>query len=277
MSVATAVEVEPFRHFDAEVLAVRPVGASLVRVTFGGPDMRDVTTSGPDQRIKVFLPAEDGLAVPVPTGADWYARYRALPPAGKPVMRTYTIRAARDGEIDVDFVLHGDVGPASRWAGAVAPGDRVVLIAPDGRYPGYRDGERIGADYAPPADADWQLIAGDETALPAISGIVAVLPDDCVAHVFVEVPAEGDRVDWAVPPGVAVTWLVRGEGDLATAVRAANLPPGAGYAWLAGEAGVVRALRRHLVGDRGLDRGRVYFGGYWRRGKSEDAPHEEED
>ncbi|MEU4805457.1 siderophore-interacting protein [Actinosynnema sp. NPDC023587] len=278
MSVTTTeVEAQPFRHFAAEVLAVRPVGASLVRVTFGGAGLRDVTTSGPDQRIKVFLPRAGETDIRVPTGPDWYARYRELPEDERAVMRTYTIRAARDGEVDVDFVLHGDVGPASRWAGGVTPGDRAVLLAPDRRYPGYRDGERVGADYAPPPDAAWQVVAGDETALPAISGIVEALPADAVARVFLEVPAEGDRVDRALPPGVEVTWLVRGPGDasaLTAAVRAATLPDGPGYAWLAGEAGLVRELRRHLVTDRGLDRRRVYFGGYWRRGQSEDAPQE---
>lgn len=237
------------------------------------------SSSGPDQRIKVFLP-RDGEAGPrVPTGPDWYARYRALPESERPVMRTYTIRAARAGEIDVDFVRHGDTGPASRWAGRVAPGQRVVIYGPDGRFPGYREGARLGADYAPPADTAWQLIAGDETALPAVAGIVEHLPANAVAQVYLEVPTEDDRLDLPCGSGVSVRWLVRGAGAVhgaapAAAVRAARLPDEPGYAWLAGESGVVRDLRRHLVRDRGLDRGRVYFGGYWRRGKSEDAPHE---
>ncbi|MEU5691807.1 siderophore-interacting protein [Actinosynnema sp. NPDC020468] len=278
MSVTTDVEVEPYAHFEAEVLAVRSVGASLVRVTFGGPGLRDVTSSGPDQRIKVFLPRERGAEVRVPTGPDWYARYRELPEHERAVMRTYTIRSARDGEVDVDFVRHGDAGPASRWAGAVVPGERVVLFAPDARFPGYRRGARVGSDYAPPRDAVWQLLAGDETALPALSGIVAALPVDAVAHVLVEVPAEGDGVDWSVPPGVTVTRVVRdGRSDVLAAVREVTLPDGPGYAWLAGEAGLVRDLRRHLVRDRGLDRERVYFCGYWRRGRSEDTPREPEE
>ncbi|MEV0678573.1 siderophore-interacting protein [Actinosynnema sp. NPDC050436] len=277
MSVTTEVEVEPFRHFDAEVLAVRPVGASLVRVTFGGAGLRDITTSGPDQRIKVFLPRAGEVVPHVPTGPDWYARYRELPEAERPVMRTYTIRHARDGEVDVDFVRHGDVGPASRWAGTAAPGDRAVLLAPDRRFPGYARGERVGADHLPPAGTAWQVVVGDETALPAISAIVESFPADTVARVFLEVPAEGDRADWALPPGVTVTWLVRGGSTtsaLASAVRAAALPEGPGYAWLAGESGLVRELRRHFVSERGLDRKRVYFCGYWRRGKTEDAAYD---
>ncbi|CCH31772.1 siderophore-interacting protein [Actinosynnema sp. NPDC047251] len=277
MSVTTTeVEVEPFRHFDAEVLAVRSVGASLVRVTFGGEGLRDITTSGPDQRIKVFLPRPGEVVPDVPRGPDWYARYRELAEAERPIMRTYTIRAARDGEIDVDFVRHGDTGPASRWAGVVTPGDRAVLLAPDRRYPGYRAGERIGADYVPPADTGWQVVVGDETALPAISNIVEALPADAAAQVFLEVPAEGDRVDWALPAGVSVTWLVRGSGAsaLSAAVRAAVLPDGPGYVWLAGESSLVRELRRHFVTDLGVDRKRVCFGGYWRVGRSEDTAHE---
>ncbi|AHH98181.1 siderophore-interacting protein [Kutzneria albida] len=279
-SKSATLEVEPFLHFDAEVLATLPIGESLVRVTFGGPGLREVTTCGPDQRIKIFLPRAGETSPRVPTGPDWYARYRDMPERERPVMRTYTIRSARPGQIDVDFVRHGDTGPASSWAGGAAPGDRAVIWAPNARFTDYAEGSRMGSDYAPPADTTWQLIAGDETALPAIGGIVEGLAEGERALVFLEVPTEADRQQWQTAGDVSVTWLPRngvhagGGSALLAAVRAAQLPEGPGYAWLAGESGLVRGLRRHLVGERGVDRKRIYFCGYWRQGKSEDAPHE---
>ncbi|WP_158889695.1 siderophore-interacting protein [Amycolatopsis anabasis] len=270
----SAVGVEPFLHFDAEVVAVTRIGEHLVRVTFGGDGLRGIATGGPDQRIKVFLPQPGSGELAVPTGADWYARFREMPDERRPVMRTYTIRALRPGEIDVDFVLHGDTGPASRWAGRAKPGDRAIIWGPNAEH-----GSPLGAEYGPAEDTAWQLIAGDETALPAIGGIVESLPAGARALVFVEVPGLGDRQDWRTSAEVEVRWLPRDgvpagrSTALVDAIRAADLPEGPVYAWLAGEAGGVRALRRHLVRERLIDRRRISFCGYWRYGKNEDAPH----
>ncbi|GAA1954618.1 siderophore-interacting protein [Amycolatopsis minnesotensis] len=265
------------------MLATAPIGRSLTRVTFGGPEVPKVTAFGPDQRIKIFLPRA-GEAVPlVPTGPDWYRRYRALPERQRPPMRTYTIRSTRPGELDVDFVRHGDLGPASRWAGRAVPGDKVVILAPNAGLAGRAEPRRMGADYLPPADSTWRLIAGDETALPAIGGIVESLAGGEHARVFVEIPVDADRQQWRTAGEVSVTWLPReGASDapgaaLLHAVRATELPEGRGYAWLAGEAFLVRDLRRHLIGERGMTRAQIDFCGYWRRGKSEDAAYEPDD
>ncbi|WP_232519797.1 MULTISPECIES: siderophore-interacting protein [Actinosynnema] len=265
---------EPFRHFDAEVLATRALGRSMVRVTFGGPALRDVRTWGPDQRIKLFFPRSGQAGLTVPTGADWYTRFRELPDRERPAMRTYTLRAVRHGQIDIDFVRHGDTGPASTWAGRAAVGDRTVILAPNAHHVP-ENPARMGADYAPPADTAWQLIAGDETALPAIGGIVESLPRGVRARVVLEVPSASDRQDWRTEGEVDTTWLVRGvDTPLLEAIRAEGVPDGPGYAWLAGESSLVRGLRRHLVKDLGVDRKRVYFCGYWREGRPEETAHE---
>jgi NADPH-dependent ferric siderophore reductase len=155
-------------------------------------------------------------------------------------------------------------GPASRWAAEAAPGDRVVLLGP-----AVEDNKSVC--FRPPPQADWMLIAADETALPAVGGILAWLPAGTHARIWLEVPHAGDVQELPCAGDARITWLVRDDGDdLVQAVRAAALPEGAPYAWLAGESSVVRALRRHLVGDRGLDRDAVTFGGYWRRGASEE-------
>lgn len=238
--------------FDVTVSAVRPLAKHLVRITFAGPSLAEFTDDGPDQRCKVFIPRPDGSRPAVPRGADWYPRWQAMPDDERPTIRTYTVRAARpsDCEIDIDFVLHGDSGPASAWACRAAIGDPLVIF---GAY----------AEFDPPPYADWCLLAGDETALPAIAAILERLTVPVLA--FVEVSGPGERLD------LPVRWLCRSAGEsLLSAVCAAEFPAGTPYVWIAGESSAVRAIRRHLVRDREIPAEFVEFMGYWKRGSSID-------
>ena len=290
-----------FRPFAVRVARVRSLGPSFRRVTFTGPDLDEFASQGADQRIKVLFPlAATGLA-DCPLGDDWYARWRALPDDRRTPMRSYTVRAARPlrREVDVDFVLHGPHGPASTWALGARPGDEVVLVGPNARFPGSPG----GVEWRPPAGARGLLLAGDETAVPALGAIAEGLPGGTGARVLLEVPTEDDVLDLDVPVDVRLTWLprrcggtVRPRGALLTAAVCAaaeelgsasgaaevdevdpdtlvwEVPddPGSGavYAWLAGEAGVVTGLRRHLLREAGLDRRSVAFMGYWREGRA---------
>ncbi|MFD7923839.1 siderophore-interacting protein [Streptomyces sp. NPDC059740] len=270
----TAAPTTPFRFFDVQVLRSHRLGPSMVRVTFGGGRLASVACGGRDQRIKLFLPqAHQSAPVFDDTGEGWYTAWRAQDPAERAVMRSYTVSGQRTTEagteLDIDFALHGDGGPACRWASRCRPGDQVALLAPVVEDNG-------GIDFRPPPGTDWILLAGDETALPAMEAILAWLPPGTRAKVWVEVPSAQDRRPLPSFADTDITWLVR-EGAardraeaMVDAVRGASLPEGAPYAWIAGEAGTVKALRRHLVGERGLDRRSVKFTGYWRRGACEE-------
>jgi NADPH-dependent ferric siderophore reductase len=305
-----ALPIPAYRIFAVQVSGLQRLSPSFLRVTFTGADLADCAPNGWDQRIKVLLPLPGRGLADCPTGADWYAEWRALPAERRNPIRTYTVRAARPAarEMDVDFVLHGAAGPASAWAETAAVGDEVALVAPNARFPGPTG----GFEWHPPADASCLLAAGDETAVPAICAIVEALPAGPPARVFLEVPTAADILPLTVPAGVEVTWLPRRTDEAAApaphgvrltaaVVRAVQeLPGGAGpaphalddvdvdaeilwevpedlprttsgpYAWLAGEAGTVKGLRRHLVQETGLDRGSVAFMGYWRLGKASD-------
>ncbi|SFF79038.1 siderophore-interacting protein [Blastococcus tunisiensis] len=308
-----AVQVPVYRPFAVQVSRLQRLSPSFLRVTFTGPDMADFSSNGLDQRIKVILPLPGRSVVDFPADPDWYGAWRALPVEEQMPIRTYTIRALRPelGEVDVDFVLHGATGPASAWAETAAPGDEVVLIGPNARFPGPTG----GFEWHPPADASCLLLAGDETAVPAICAIVETLPAGRRARVLLEVPTAADALNVAAPSGVEISWLPRWPDDgtapaprgalLTAAVVAAvdelgdELSPTPGvdlddvdvdagilwevpeedalprrssgvYAWLAGEAGVVKGLRRHLVQERGVDRRSVAFMGYWRDGRTSD-------
>jgi NADPH-dependent ferric siderophore reductase len=299
-AVDLAPGVPAYRPFAVRVARVAQLGASFRRVTFSGGDLDEFAAGGADQRIKVLLPLPGSGLGDWSTGGDWYADWRALPAGKRNPMRTYTVRAARplEREVDVDFVLHGPTGPASVWAQRARPGDEVVLVGPNARF----TGPTGGVEWCPPAGARSLLLAGDETAVPAMSAIAEALPYGTAARVVMEVPTEDDVLDLEVPADVRLTWLPRRCGTstrprgalLAAAVCAAaaeiggcpsgtdvdDLDPGqpvwevpdepagtGAYVWLAGEAGIVTGLRRHLLREAGFDRRSVAFMGYWRAGR----------
>lgn len=277
--MTTAAEPAPFRFFDLRVARTRRLGPSLVRITFTGQDedgIEDLAAGGRDQSLSLFLPhpGQDAPVVPVDAGdlSAVLGAYRALPGDVRAVMRSYTVREQRAeaGEVDIDFAVHEDGGPACRWALAAEPGHRVTVLGP-------AVADNTGVRCRPPLDTDWVLIWADETALPAAAAILEWLPAGRKAKVWLEVPRAGDRLPLESDADADVTWLVREENapSAVEAVAAAKLPEGVPYAWIAGESGSVRALRRHLVNDRGFDRRKVTFVGYWKRGLSEDGLREE--
>ncbi|MFF7946665.1 siderophore-interacting protein [Streptomyces griseorubiginosus] len=262
----TTAVAAPFRFFSLQVLRTRRLGPSLVRVTFVGEDLQYFFSDGHDQSLSLFLPAEGRTepGVPVELGDGWWQGWREQSDDVRAVMRSYTLRSLRrdPDEIDIDFVLHEPAGPASRWAARAVTGDRVQLLGP-----AIADNRAIR--FRPPADTDLVLLWGDETALPAVSAILEALPAGQRARVWLEVHDAGDIQDLATDADAEITWLV-GESPL-DVVREAQLPPAAQpYAWIAGESGRVKELRRHFVRERGVDRRRVTFVGYWRLGMTEE-------
>jgi NADPH-dependent ferric siderophore reductase len=265
-AAATSPRTAPFRLFDVHVVRVERLGPTMTRITFGGDGLAALVCGGRDQRIKLFLPRPHQETPIAPDGEDWYARWCAMDPDERAVMRTYTVCGQRRDpqEFDVEFAAHGDGGPASRWAASARPGDRVAVLGPTAA-------DNAGVDFRPPDGTGWVLLAADETALPAVSGILAALPAGRPVRAWIEVPHAQDIRRLPTAAEAEVTWLIRGQGPpVLDAVRGAPLPSGVPYAWIAGESGTVRALRRHLVGERGFDRRAITFTGYWRRGASEE-------
>lgn len=190
-----------YRPFDLRVLRAARLSPSFVRVTLGGPGLTGFSFHGYDQRMNLaFGPSAATLL----TAPDWTAVWR-----GEGIdLRTYTIRAFRPAtlEVDVDFVLHGDTGPAGPWAAGCTAGDRMVMIA---ATPGHPVSDIA---WSPPPGAGRMLIAADETAVPAVAGILASLPSSAAPTVVVEVPTPDDRFDVPAPPGTRITWLARSCG-----------------------------------------------------------------
>lgn len=249
----------------AKVRRVHPLNPHMVRITVAGETPDWFTLKGPCGHIRVYFPPAGEDAPPLPTagpnGAEW--------PAGqRPVSRAYTPRSwnPETAELDIDFVLHG-TGPGASWASQVKPGQTILVGAQS-------------TPYLPDAAADWHLLVGDETALPAIATILEQLPYTTQADVFVEVRDRSVEQPLESAASLNVKWLHRGPnpaaagGALIAAVRAAELPEGEGRVFVACEAAAMREIRRHLLEDRGLERGAVYTQGYWKLGASNHPDHD---
>ncbi|MCX5179221.1 siderophore-interacting protein [Streptomyces virginiae] len=276
-TASDAPAVAHFRFFALEVLRTRRLGHSFLRVTFGGESLAGFRSGGFDQSLSLFLPAADQEHTVLPSTDEdtWFAAWRGMPDEERPVMRSYTVREQRrtpEGadEVDIDFVLHGDTSPASRWAGRAVTGRRILAIGP-------AVAENKSVRFQPPADTDAIWMYADETALPAAAAILDRLPAGTRVKAWFEIPHEDDRLDLATLADADITWIVRESHgrerteQVLSALRSAE--PGAAdtpYVWLAGESGTIRAVRRHFVQERSVDRRAVRFTGYWRLGASEE-------
>lgn len=258
---------KPRRYRDFRILKVirtRQLTPAMRRITLGGDE---IAGFGEGPNVKLLVPPA-GISEPKwpMAGPDGKAIWPPL--AERPSLRTYSLRRhdAGRGEIDIDFVLHGEHGPASRWAASAAAGDLLGVGGPGGLTI---------------RDADFYLLAGDHTAVPAISRIVERLPPHARGHAFLEVPGPEDEQRFETRADIGITWLHRngseaGRNDLLhDAVRAMPWPVGMRvFAWIGCESATVRRLRAYVRGERGLDARQHLAIGYWRYGMNETSYHD---
>ncbi len=246
----------PRRLKQVRVLRTEWLTPHMIRVVGGGAGFEH--NGFADAYLKLQFPVP-GVTYPEPFDME---RVRAeLPREQWPRMRTYTVRAYDEqaDELTIDFVHHGDEGVAGPWAAAARPGDTLMFMGPGGAY-------------APSPSADWHLLVGDEAALPAIGAALEAMPAGAVVRAFVEVADAREEQDIPTKADAQVRWLHRSAGaDIVQTVRDLEFLPGEVHAFVHGEADMVRALRPHLLTDRGVPKERLSISGYWRRGKDEDG------
>jgi NADPH-dependent ferric siderophore reductase len=224
-----------------DVIAKRQVTPNMLRITLGGPGLADFPADQTSAYIKLRLPDQA---------------------AGREVVRTYTVRSHRSDEIDVDFALHEECGPATLWAMNTEAGDSIMVGGPGPRklvHP----------------DADWYLLVGDMTALPAISGNLELLPDTARGNAVIEVMDEADIQDLQKPPHINIEWVINprpghDSAPLLERVRSVAWAPGTASVWAACEFASMRQLRDYFRNERGLSSGNLYISSYWKAGISED-------
>lgn len=247
------------------VSAVSHPTPNIARITLSGDELASFESSGPTDHIKVFFPdpATGVLNAPTMT-AD------GLQPASGPVIsRDYTPLGFRshDGhhELDVDFVVHGDEGPASAWAGHATVGDPLVIAGPRGSK-------------LLPQEATHVILIADETALPSCSRWIDMLPTSVNITAIFDVADESAKSYFSTDQQARISaeWLYRrdGLGQLDAALHALGEIGESTFVFLAGEAGTLVSLRRYLRRELGLPKQQVAVEGYWRRGVTNADHHE---
>ena len=230
------------RVIQTRVEDVRRLTPHLIRVVVGGEDLEGFAAGEfTDHYVKLQIPPQ-GAPYSAPFDADDVKAH--LPREQWPRTRSFTVRQwdPERALLTIDFVDHGDTGVAGPWASAARPGDGLQLMGPGGAY-------------APDPAADWHLMVGDEAVVPAIAASLERVPEGVPVHVVLEVDGPEDEVALETPGDLRVTWLHRradADDALVEAVRALAFPEGSVHAFVHGEASAVRAVRRHLVVDRGI-------------------------
>ncbi|OBK29653.1 NADPH-dependent ferric siderophore reductase [Mycobacterium asiaticum] len=257
-----------------EVVGTEELTPHMVRVVLGSSNFDTfVPSKFTDSYVKlVFVAADiDVDALPQPLTIDSFADLAA---EQRPPVRTFTVRRVDEDakQITIDIAVHGEHGVAGQWAATAQPGQPIYLMGPSGAY-------------APDPAADWHLLAGDESALPAIAAALEALPETAVGQVFIEVAGPDDEIPLTAPDGVDVFWVLRGgradlvpedrAGDhapLIEAVTTAPWLPGQVHVFIHGEAQtVMHNLRPYIRKERGVDARWASISGYWRRGRTEES------
>ena len=240
-----------------QVREVSRLTPKMVCVVLGGEALAGFVSAAHDDHVKLFFPqpGHDKPVLPTPTpNGPVYSEGAARPAARDYTPRRYDPAA---NTLTIDFVLHGE-GPAATWAAQARPGQFLGVGGPRGSF-------------IVPDDFDWYLLAGDETAVPAIGRRLQELPAGTRVIAVVEVADAGEEQKLDTRAKLEMHWLHRtgaeaGNHLLLQRALTEFVLPGEGYAWVAAEASAARALRRYLVDQRGLPKDRVKAAAYWKQG-----------
>ena len=247
----------PFRS--VAVTRVESVTPRLRRVTLGGEALTGFAADEPAASVRLLIPGPDAPELLIPT---WRGNEFLFPDDSKPTIRTFTPRAFDPValELDVDVVIHGH-GPASDWAAAAIVGAPAAVSGP-------------GRCYRVDASASRFVIAGDESAVPAVRQVLDALPDHATAHVFIEVTRPDARTQITDRTDALVTWLDLGDdalpgSRLVDAMQDTPINPDTRI-WAAGEAASMQRIRRHCFEILGIARPHCTIRGYWKHGRGGD-------
>ncbi|HET9772440.1 MAG TPA: siderophore-interacting protein [Acidimicrobiia bacterium] len=260
---AARVRREPPAYRQVTVRQVTELTPRLVRVTLTGPELKGLVVEQPAASVRLLLPSPGASELVMPT---WNGNEFLLSDGSRPAIRTLTpLRLDPEApSLDVEIVVH-DGGTLSAWALAANEGDEAALSGP-------------GRGYPVDDNATAFLLAGDESALPAIGQLLEVLPDDTPVRALIEVADPAARLDLPAHPNATIEWLDLPDGappgdTIVTAVTAADLSDGTRI-WAAGEAAAMQRIRRLLLDDRGLPRSATWIRGYWKTGRAGDEDGE---
>jgi NADPH-dependent ferric siderophore reductase len=241
------------------VRSARYLSPNLIRVTFEGPELEGFPRGHEGANCKLVLP-RDGER------REAFEAYFAPdgPMEKVHAVRTYTVRAYRPDslQLDIDFVAHGDEGPATRWAQLAGPGSFLGFFGPSR--------PKI-TEFA----ADWYLLAADLSAMPVVEATLEAMPPSARGTAVFEVPSKDDIREISAPAGIDLHWIVQADVHRPSTaqvdfVKALDWPGGRVQTCIAGESSVILALREYLHNERRLAKADTYISGYWKIGLVED-------
>lgn len=227
----------------------------MIRVTLTGPEIAEMDPACHGANCKLFLPAAGQSRV------DFMQQLDAGP---RPTVRTYTVRYVRPEveEMDIDFVDHGDGGPAAAWARSVTPGGFIGFAGPGP--------VKMNAFYA-----DSYLVVADMSALPVAGATLEAMPKDAKGTAIFEIMQAEDKQDFRIPAGIEYHWIVNSDPHtqsdvIPSMIKDMDWPEGRVQTCIAGESGMIKSLRQELLVTRGLPKEDCYISGYWKIGLIED-------
>ena len=251
--IPTRKEPPPFRR--VSVQRIDSLTSRMRRFVLGGPELDGLVIDEPASSVRLLIPPTVGADLEIPT---WTGNQFELASGDRAPIRTFTPRFfdTEAHELTIDVVVH-DNGAASDWASAASPGDEVAVSGP-------------GRGYEIDTDAASYLLAGDETAIPAISQLLEEMPETMPLRVMVEVETPDAQLDLPPHQRAEMTWHDNDGGTPGSALIAAvtglaDMPPAV---WVAGEAAAVQKIRKHLFDQRGMSRSEATVRGYWKHGRS---------
>ena len=252
MSESTRIRREPPPFRQVTVRRTEHLTGWMRRITLAGPELAGMAPAAPAASVRLLLPGAAGLVTPA-----WNGNEFLLPDGTRPVIRTLTPRHQRPGELDIDVVLH-EVGAVSGWALRAEPGEPAAISGP-------------GRGSALDPGATRFLLAGDETAVPAIAQLLETMPPAERIDVLIDTTSPDDPAPLPDRPDASITWLTQTPDTapgtaLVAAVQGIELPPDIRI-WAAGEAAAMQQIRRHLA-ERAVPRPHTTVRGYWKHGKA---------
>jgi NADPH-dependent ferric siderophore reductase len=237
------------RHRNTTVLQKKMLTKNMIRITLGGEDLVDFPEGQESGYIKLLLPVDN------------HAANESI----QHVKRSYTVRAfdVKKHELTLDFVAHGESGPASAWAIRSQVGDTITIDGP-------------GAVKLMDASADWFFMAGDMTALPAMSVNLEKLPAHAIGYAVIEVMSEEDKQVIDMPVGMTLHWVLNAAPDkentcLLDAVKQLPWQDGIVNVWVASEFDAMRHLRHYFKQECHVPRGQIYASSYWKMGETDEG------
>lgn len=228
---------------------------NMIRLVLTSPELASRPEGCEGANCKIFIPDE---------GQTPEMLLDQIENGPRPTVRTYTVRSFRKDvlEMDIDFVAHGDDGPASKFAMNAKPGD----------FLGFRGPSAVKiSDYY----ADWYLVAADMSALPVASATLEAMPRDAKGVAIFEVQTKDDIQEIDAPDGVEMRWLIHENPHVSSqaqecAIREISIPYGVVQTCIAGESGVIKSLRAFLTNETDIPKDDIYISGYWKIGLIED-------